>query len=92
MFDIFSNICMIVYMENGTTKTRKTNRRSKCAFCAQSITEKQVIKATDASDYINAYSAEDNELVWIGKDGHAMCYGQHFGSYHYTQAEWDEAQ
>jgi hypothetical protein len=76
-------------MEKTTTKKRA--RRSRCNCCGQQITEKQVIKANDAQSYIDNYGASDDELVWIGKDGNAMCYGSHFDTYHYTQREQDEA-
>jgi len=69
------------------TTTKKRARRSRCNCCGQAITEKQVIKANDAQNYINNYSANDDELVWIGVDGNAMCYGAHFDTFHYTAAE-----
>jgi hypothetical protein len=64
----------------------KQAKRSKCHFCGQPMTEKPVIKATDAERFINEYCTEDEELVWVAKDGNAICYAD--GIAHCTTKDW----
>jgi len=78
---------MISCME---TNTKKTTKRSKCHFCGQPITEKEVIKAQDAQRFIDEYCAEDHDLVWVAKDHNAICYAD--GIAHCTSKEWYAAQ
>lgn len=61
-------------------------KRSKCHYCAQPITEKPITKANDAERYIGEYGASDDDLVWIAKDGNAICYAHDVA--HCTTKEW----
>lgn len=65
-------------------------KRSKCHYCSQPITEKMITKANDAAQYIGNYGAFDDDLVWIAKDGNALCYAD--GVAHCTTKDWYAAQ
>jgi hypothetical protein len=65
-------------------------RRSRCQHCFQPITEKLISKASDATSYIGEYGTYDDELVWVAKDGKAICYSH--GAAHITAREWYSGQ
>jgi len=67
---------------------RKNPRRSLCTGCGGRIVEKQLIKAIDREDHIAAFGREDDELVWVGRDGKTMCYGLWFETEHSSRSEW----
>jgi hypothetical protein len=47
-------------------------------------------KASDATSYINEYGTYDDELVWVAKDGKAICYAHDVA--HITAREWYSGQ
>ena len=67
-----------------------TARRSRCLHCSQPIAEKLVGKATDADRFITEYGTYDDELVWVAKDGKAICYSH--DTAHTTNKEWQAGQ
>lgn len=69
-----------------------TARRSRCLHCNRSITEKPVIKAVDAQEYINEFCSYDDDLVWVdSKDKRALCDTMNYGTGHITEKEWKVA-
>lgn len=73
------------------TKTQAT-RRSRCVHCGRSITEKPVIKAVDAQQFIAEYGTYEDDLVWVdGKAKRALCDTQGYGTAHITPQEWKSA-
>ena len=70
--------------------SKKHTRRSHCVFCARSLTQAPVIKATDSSRYIADFLCEDDELVWIDKEGRSMCDASHGDTSHTTPAEYKQ--
>lgn len=75
---------------NNKETAMTTARRGRCQHCAQPITEKLIGKASDATSYINEYGTYDDELVWVAKDGKAICFSH--GAAHITSKEWYSAQ
>jgi hypothetical protein len=65
-------------------------KRSKCHYCSQPITEKVITGANDAAQYIGNYGVFDDDLVWIAKDGNAICYAHDVA--HCTTKEWYSGQ
>ena len=65
-------------------------KRSKCHYCSQPLIEKMVVKAKDADSYIAEYGVFDDDLVWVAKDGMAICYAD--GVAHCTTKEWYSGQ
>ena len=65
-------------------------RKSKCIHCAQPLVEKPVVNAKDADRYIGEYGSFDDDLVWIARDGNAICYGSNTA--HNTAKEWGSGQ
>lgn len=64
-------------------------RRSRCLHCGRAITEKPVIKAADAQEYIRDFGACDDDLVWIdGKDKRSLCDTMNYSTEHITEKEW----
>jgi hypothetical protein len=70
--------------------TKKRTRRSHCVFCARTLKEAAVITAADSSRYIADFLCEDDELVWIDKEGRSMCDASHDGTSHTTPAEYKQ--
>jgi hypothetical protein len=52
--------------------------------------EKAVVNAKDADRYIGEYGAFDDDLVWIARDGNAICYGSNTA--HITAKEFASGQ
>ncbi len=67
-----------------------TARKSKCIHCSQPLMEKAVVNAKDADRYIGEYGAFDDDLVWIARDGNAICYGS--DTAHITAKEFASGQ
>lgn len=71
---------------NMTTKKKRT-RRTHCTFCGRQLTEKPVGEATDRDLCIAAYQYGDDYLVWIDREGRAMCDASHNSIEHMTPAD-----
>jgi hypothetical protein len=54
------------------------------------MTQKSVSIAKDAEQYGREYYAFDDDIVWITRDGNAICYANDVA--HCTTQEWRMAQ
>ena len=80
-------------MEGNMETKKKSVRRSHCHFCSRAITEKAVVKAADAQQYIAEYCAAEDELVWIDtKENKSMCDENGIEVAHITTKEWEAGQ
>lgn len=71
---------------NMTTKKKRT-RRTHCTFCGRQLTEKPVGEASDKDLCIAAYQYGDEYLVWIDREGRAMCDASYNSTEHITPAD-----
>jgi hypothetical protein len=69
------------------TTTKKSTRRSRCVVCARQLKEVAVIKASDSDLYIAEFGVEDDELVWIDREGRSLCDASHNSTYHNTPSD-----